>query len=146
MTLPKEKIALWSPCLIALCYIYYCFQPIDGMIGHDYAHALPRIYLGYFHFWQNFLDIPHYSASLCGGIPRFADPQNAYYSMYQWLSFFLDPLKATHLTIIFFYFLGYLGTKKLCQAILKCSERSAHFGALIFVFNGFMFGHLWSDI
>ena len=114
----KENVLFFAPFFTALFVIYYYLQPIEGLIGHDFRHQLPRLFIGAFHFWQNGLAVPHYTPSLCGGIPLFADPQSMYYSLPQLLTLFLDPLRAIHLSNLCFYLVGY---------ILGCSNYYACF-------------------
>ena len=77
-----RKIGYFSPLALVLFLLFGALQPVAGLIGHDYYHQLARFYIGAFHFWQNGLAVPH-SAALCGGLPFFADPQSAYYSLPQ---------------------------------------------------------------
>lgn len=116
--------------------------PFGGLMGHDFYHYFARIYLGSVHFWQNGLAVPHYTPSLCGGLPVFADPQSMYYSVPQWLSFAVDPLVAVLLTYALFYGLGYWGFYRLSRDVLHASEELSHLGALAFLLNGFSFEHL----
>lgn len=99
--------------------------------------------LGSLHFWQNGFAVPHYSASLCGGIPIFADPQSSYYSLPQFLAFWWDPLYAIRVSILAFYAMGYFLTYLWLARALKYPSDVSHFGALLFVLNGFIFAHLF---
>jgi len=129
--------------LLALSIVMWCLMPLKGKyLGHDYYHYVTRILIGSIFFWQNGLKIPHYTPSLCGGTPFFADPQSMYFSLPQWLSFLIEPLYATYLSIIIFYIIGYLGFYKLLRTKPGCGIYLSHFGALLFILNGFSFSHL----
>jgi len=138
----RKGLLLWLPFCWCLLFIYVQLQPIKGLIGHDYNHQFARFLIGAAHFSQNLLDVPHYTASLCAGIPFFADPQSAYYSLPQFFTFFLDPLLASTLTVLIFYVLGYWGTLKLLRDNFQYSETTVHLSALVFILNGFAFSHL----
>jgi len=139
----KRKVWLWLPFSWCLWFIFVQLQPFGGLIGHDYYHQFSRFLIGALHFWQNTFDVPHYTASLCGGIPFFADPQSSYYSLPQFLTFFVEPLLATQISILVCYVLGYLGMLRLVGRVFGYSDINQHLSALIFVLNGFAFSHLF---
>lgn len=130
------------PATIGLIGIIFMLQPIGGMIGHDYYHAIPRLFIGALHFWKNPLAVPHYTAHLCGGIPYFADPQSAYFSLPQFLSLFSDPFNASIFAILISYIVGYWGFQKLGEEF-KLRADIANLGWLFFLFNGFLFANLF---
>ncbi len=115
----------------------------NGVIGHDYYHQFVRFLIGAAHFSQNGFSVPNYTAALCGGIGVFADPQSAYYSLPQVLTFFMEPWLATKITLWIFYFLGYVGFYLLCRRWLNVPLWLGHIGALMFLTNGFSFSHLY---
>ena len=131
------------PGAFAIAFLLLIFQPIDGMIGHDYYHDFSRFYIGAVHFWRHGWAVPHFTPYLCGGIPFFADPQSSYYGLPQFLTFFVDPFRASLITIANFHALGYYGFWKLSREVLGFSEGVAQLGALAFLFNGFSFAHLF---
>lgn len=131
------------PFLFLLWLLGASLQPIEGQIGHDYYHALPRLIIGAAHFWQNGWSLPHYTPSLCGGLPFFADPQNSYFSLPQVFTLFLDPFLASRLTILLCYLVGYGSSVRLFATVLGYPRPIAHLGALLFCTNGFTFAHLW---
>lgn len=131
------------PFVAALALIFYRLQPTNGEMGHDYYHYFVRLYLGSIHFWQNGLATPHFTPSLCGGMPFFADPQSIYHSLQQVLAFFVPPLLATHATFLIFYLLGYWGMWRLCHEVFDMDIVVSHLGALLFSLNGFTFAHIY---
>jgi hypothetical protein len=124
------------------------FPNIHGKMGHDYALFLPKLLDGYFWFSTNGLfALPWFTPSFCGGIPLFPDPQSMYYSIPQFLSFFIDPLASVYITVILFALLGYTGFYLLLSRIFLTSPWMAVLGAGLFLFNGFyvhrmIIGHL----
>jgi hypothetical protein len=149
---PSPRIAPlkhWSPygyflpAAIGFLLLAVAFRPIEGLIGHDYYHDFSRFYLGALHFWQNGWAVPHYTPSLCGGIPFFADPQSSYYSFPQFFTFFLDPYIGSILTIFAFYAIAYGSCLLLFRNIFHFCIEVSHLGALMFLLNGFAFSHLF---
>jgi hypothetical protein len=122
---------------------WFAFGPIGGRLGQDYYREIPRMLAGSLHFWQNGFAVPHFSPSFCGGIPIFADPQSSYYSLPQFLAFALDPMVAIRISLLIFYALGYLFTFLWLRHALEYENEVSHFGALLFVLNGFVFAHLF---
>ena len=130
------------PGILGIGLVLWQLTPIAGLMGHDFYHYLARANLGALHFWQNGFAVPHYTASLCGGLPVFADPQSMYYSIPQWLTFFIDPLLAVLSTHLIFYCLGYWGFYRLLRDVLGAARELSHWGSLAFILNGFSFEHL----
>jgi hypothetical protein len=137
----KNTLFYLIPLGIVLVMVAMALSPIDGMVGHDYSHVIPRLHIGMLFFHQNGFKIPHYTPSLCGGEPFFADPQSYYYSLTQWLAFFVDAFLACQITWIFFYGLGYWGMYELLRKVFRTNVPVSHLGALMFVLNGFSFEH-----
>lgn len=136
-------MGLWLiPLCLALVTVMTALLPVDGWIGHDYYHAIPRLIVGADYFWKNGFSLPHYSAAFGGGLPFLADPQSYFFSLPQLLSFFVDPFVASLLSILVFYLLGYWGAFRLFSS-RGYSVTLAHFGALLFILNGFAFAHLF---
>lgn len=132
----------WFPFAAFLVVLSCALLPQGGYIGHDYTATLTRLLIGSNHFWQNGLAVPHYTASLCGGIPLFADPQSLYYSFLQFLSFFIEPWLAAQIGHLVLYIVGYWGMLKTARDRLALSHGAAHFCALLFVLNLFSYAHL----
>ena len=119
--------------------IYFDFFSFThSFIGHDYSYHLSRLLAGYIWWKKNtYFDLPYFTPYLCGGGFLYANPQSLYLSLTQFFIFFLSPLKALYLSIIFFAFLGYLGTYILLRKVYKISQYVAVLGALLFLFNSF---------
>lgn len=146
-----DKENLWSGtkwyhvviATFSLWLLWLKLEPSAGNVGHDYVYHLTRLTIGTFHFWQNGLAIPYFTASLCGGIPLFPDPQLIYYSLPQWLAFGMDPMLATQIAYAVFYVLGYLGAFVVGRRVLQLGAPAAHLAALIFLLNGFTFAQFY---
>lgn len=129
---------------LLLCYhgLYGGFFPnAQGSVGGDYSYFLPNLLDGYFWQHNNGLFTPQwFSPAFCGGVPAFFNPQNIYYSLPQWLTFFVNPLTAVYLTLLTFAALGFAGSYWLLRHGFATSCLVALFGATLFLFNGF-FSH-----
>lgn len=142
----KERAWHLSGFLIAMAVITYMlthFKTSAGNIGHDYYHQFVRLFIGALHFWQNGWSVPNYTPALCGGIGIFADPQSAYYSIPQFLTFFFEPWTSTIITLTVFYLFGYWGFYLLARRLLNLPIWLAHLSGLLFITNGFSFSHLY---
>jgi hypothetical protein len=117
-------------------------------MGHDYALFLPKLLDGYLWFSTNgIFAIPWFTPSFCGGIPLFPDPQSLYYSIPQFLSFFINPITSVYITVILFAVSGFLGFYLLLRRVFTTGPWLALFGGGLFLFNGFyihrmIIGHL----
>ncbi len=141
---PKSTTALplLFPSLLLIA-AWFVFGPIAGHLGQDYYREFPRMVSGALYFWQNGWAVPHYSATFCGGIPIFADPQSSYYSLPQFLAFWIDPLVAVRLSLVVFYAMGYFFMFLWLHRSLHYEKAVSHFGALLFILNGFIFANLF---
>lgn len=123
------------------------FSPEHG-VGHDYAGAMPQLLDGYYWFLNNgFTTPPWFTPAFCAGVPAFSDPQTAFYSPLQFFSFITDPLTASHLTLLLYASLGYVGMYLLCRRGLALPGSVSTFSALLWMLNGFVtyraiIGHL----
>lgn len=142
MPLSLQRVFIYILAVCGLALVMLDLLPQHGRIGHDYYHAIPRLILGAVHVWQNGFSIPHFTPSLCAGIPLAADPQSYFFSLPQWLTFFFDPYSASLFTIALFYAIGFVGAYRLCRNTLSLSAESSLVGAFLFLFNGFSFAHL----
>lgn len=150
--LRREPI-LFAVTLVGLLLTYHWifapfFPAANGGIGHDYAYFMPHLLDGYFWYLNNgVFSPPWFTAAFCGGVPAFANPQNLYYSLPQWLSFARDPLEAVYLTLLLFAAIGFAGFYLLLRRGFNTSAAMALLGASLFLFNGFfahrlLIGHL----
>jgi hypothetical protein len=135
-------LGTWMLLLLAYHLIFHRFFPgPDGTIGHDYSRALPKLLDGYFWALNNgIFSRQWFTPAFCGGVPAFANPQDFYYSLPQWLTQITDPLNAVYITLLVFASVGFFGTYLLLRVSFKLSLTTALLGAALFMFNGF-FSH-----
>ena len=115
------------------------FPTSQGTLGHDFGLAFSSMVDGYIWFAKNGLwEVPWFTPSFCGGQPYFADPQSGYYSVLQWLTFVMDPLTASYLTLLLFASAGFFGTYLLASRRFGLSLPWAILAAALYFFNGFL--------
>src|SRR4051794_31650939 len=100
--------------LIALAVYHFTFAKFfpnaNGNLGHDYSFAFPALLSGFYWFQSNGIwQVPWFTPAFCGGLPLFADPQSAYYSLLQVAALFMNPLTAAYSTTLLFAALGFWG-------------------------------------
>ncbi len=120
-------------------HIYLQFFPNNqGNLGHDYMGPLPFLLDGYFWYMKNgIFDVPWFTPSFCGGVPKFPNPQAGYYSIPQVLSFLFNPLVSVKITFLLFSAIGFSGFYILLRRLFVFARTTALLGAAIFLFNGF---------
>ena len=97
-------------------------------LAHDFTYFFPNILDGAFWFHKNGLfEVPWFTPSFGGGLPKFANPQGMYYSVPQFLSFVVNPMLALKITIVLFGTLGYIGFYKLLRSIFSSSVIGLYF-------------------
>lgn len=118
-----------------------------GMLGHDYSRVLPDLLDGYFWFRNNGLFEPFwFTPAFCGGQPALGDPAFTFYSVAQFLAFFVNPLTSIYATVLLFASAGFWGFYLLLRFCFDTSRQAAVLGGALFMFNGFfiyrmMIGH-----
>ncbi|MCX7090061.1 MAG: hypothetical protein NTU48_01225 [Legionellales bacterium] len=116
----SKRTLIYVPMLIGLYIVMSRLFPFGpNLIGHDYVPGVFLFLFGRDYFWKNGFAIPHYIASLCGGVPYFANPQSVYYSLPQLLTFFMDPFIAFKISIVSYYLIGYFSMLYLLRACLQ---------------------------
>ena len=134
--------------LVFFSYLFTSYFNSNGPIGSDYDVFASQLLDGYLWFKNNGLfAIPWFSPALCGGTPFFPNPQNIYYSVPQFLTFFFRPSVSIYLTVMLFAWLGWIGTYILMRRTFQVSRLSASLAATLFMFNLFylhrmLVGHL----
>ncbi len=140
--------------LIVLVFVAFYFRMnpffpnVHGALGHDYSLFLPSLLDGVYWFKTNGIsEVPWFTPSFGGGLPKFPNPQSMYYSVPQWICFLTDPLSSVRISIMLFGFLGFLGFYILLSKVFKTDSWVAILGSTLFLFNNFYFvrmliGHL----
>lgn len=144
----KVQILIFT--LLAIYYfIFESFFPNEqGKLGHDYLQFLPKLLDGVYWFRSNgIFSVPWFTPSFGGGIPNLPNPQSIYYSIPQFLSFFLNPLLSIKITFFLFGVIGFYGFYFLLKKIFSFSTIVSILGATLFLFNGFyshrmLIGHI----
>jgi len=143
--LPFATIAFTTFLVIAIFHWLFggFFPATNGNVGDDYSYILPQLIDGYFWSLNNgAFSIQWFTPGTCGGLPAFPNPQNIYYSVPQWLTFFVPPLSAVYLTILLFSGLGFVGTYLLLHKTFQLDRSVAILGGVLFALNGFYSDHL----
>lgn len=125
--------------LVAYWSIFGGFFPgPGGGMGHDYSYFLPNLLDGYVWYRVNGLwEVPWFTPSFGGGSLVFPNVQRAYYSVPQFLTFWVDPLTAIKTTVLLFAAIGGGGFYLLLRQAFRTTAWAAFFGAGVFLFNGF---------
>lgn len=143
-------LMLLSGVVLGLFYFRYAsFFPNDqGNLGHDYSLFMPDLLDGVYWYETNGpVEVPWFTPSFGGGLPKFPNPQSSYYSIPQFLSFFVNPLRSVELTVLIFGILGFAGFYGLLRRVFFTTSHTALWGGTLFLFNGFylsrmIVGHL----
>ena len=143
---PAACLVLCIGTLMAICLPYLPTR--GGTIGVDYGFWLPNLLAGdYWHWHAPAWSLPWFTPSECGGVPLHADPQGAYLSLPQFLSFVMPPLQAVRITGLAYAIAAFVGTQMLARHRFACSRPAALLAAALFTLNGFftarlLVGHL----
>lgn len=127
--------------VILACYAGYIlafFPNKHGLLGHDWQYVLPSFLDGYYSsITEGYFNIPWFTPAFCGGLPKFPNPQDLYFTLPQFLLFFLAPVDAARMTVLLFGAAGFAGAYFLLRFAFNCGQPAALFGATVFLFNGF---------
>lgn len=119
--------------------IYRPFFPLpSGTMGNDFTFILPNWLDGFIWFKNNGLSPPWFTPSFCAGQPVFPDPQSAYYSLPQFLYFFLGPFGAAYATVVLCAATIFWGSYLLMRQVFSAAPLIAAFVGAILMFNGFL--------
>src|SRR5579863_8439851 len=131
------------------CRSELAFLPnADGLWATDYSLHFPNLLVGIFWRLNNGLAAaPWFDPALCGGVPYHADPNVAFYSVPQFLAFWLPIGDAIRATFVIFATVGFFGAYGLMRRSFGASQSAAAACAALFLFNGFfaarmLAGHL----
>ncbi len=138
--------ALACLCLVCLglALVWAGYLPNrQGLLGEDYSMWLPNLLAGEFwHLNNGFWSVPWFNPAQCGGIPVQADPQGEYFSLAQFLTFFVPPMRAVQTTFFVFAAIGFLGCFILGRAHFALSRPAALLAATVFALNSFYAGRM----
>lgn len=148
-----KKPTLWSAPLILLnvlvlgLFLYQYAGASYPMVGHDFRLFASRLIDSHLHYKVNGLSIQWYTPSFGGGLPAYANPLQAQFSLPQFLLWFMDPWRATLAAAALYASIGFLAVFLLLRDALGYHWFSAVLGGALFCVNGFFIervvvGHL----
>jgi len=106
-----------------------------GDLGADYAYWLPNLLAGNFWYITNgWHGLPWFTPAQCGGIPLYANPQGAYLSLAQFLTFTLGPIRALQANFLIYAAAGCGGAYALAREF-RLSTASCLLAAVLFTLN-----------
>ena len=120
-------------------FLFFFFWGLNAqypVLGHDYFYFFPRMLEGKWHFLRQGLLPLRFAPHLCGGFPQYGNPQDLFYSLPQFLSFFLDLWTAAQLSIFIGMVLGYVGWVFFGKDVLRLTSPWSHVLALVCTANG----------
>ena len=126
--------------LVVAYYLFWAdfFPNQNGALGHDYRYVMMRLLAGHYWFETNGLwSIPYFTPAYCAGNVFFTGPQNAYFSLPQFLTFVLNPLAAVKWSIFVFSIIGFSGFYLLLKQVFKLSVAISFLGAGLFLLNDY---------
>ncbi len=112
------------------------------VLGHDYFDFFPKLIAGTWHFARQGLAPFRFSPHFCGGLPRYGNPQDLYYSLPQFLTFVMDPWAAAQLSMVTVLAAGYWGWYRVARDIIVLTAPWSHALALIINASGFYLMHM----
>ena len=149
----RVKILLVTAPLLLVLPLYHhlyiaLLQNAQHLMANDYSLFFSNMLAGYYWYLNNGLfSLPWFSPAQCGGVPFYPDPNVGYFSLPQFLVFWLSPLVAVKVTFWSFAVIGYIGAFVLLRRTFRASLSASVMAALLFMFNGFygsrmLVGHL----
>jgi hypothetical protein len=138
-----SAIAVLPAVLLGLAAVWLPYLPNEaGRLGEDYSMWLPNLLAGvYWHMQNGSFSVPWFNPAQCGGIPVQADPQGEFFSLTQFLSFVVPPLRAVQVAFFVFATVGYAGTFLLARRF-RLSVPAAVLAATLFALNSFYAGRM----
>ncbi len=144
----KRRFMEWGLPLVFIGLFLWGLNARYPFIGEDYFYVFPRLLEGKWHFLRQGFAPLRYAPHLCGGFPQYGNPQDHFYSLTQFFSFFFSLWTALQMSVVIILLIGYAGWVRFGQDVLKLSRAWSHVLALVCIANGFYFlhmlvGHLW---
>lgn len=132
-------LALMLVLLGAFAAIWFPFIPNgSGRVSVDFSFWLPNLLAGYYWYLHNGIaSVPWFTPAQCAGVPFNADPQGAWFSLPQFLTFVMPPLAAVKVSALVFAAAGFAGAWFLARRSFALSAGAAAFAAGLFMLNGF---------
>lgn len=106
--------------------------------AYDFDYFMHQWIVGTIWFNKNFLTVPWFTPTYCMSFPFYPNPQNLYYSISQVFFILFSPMTALRLYLIFLSTISFWGMWLFVRRILKCDYKISFFGAVLFMFNGYL--------
>jgi len=130
-------LAILGNLLVIGLFIFFYANKDYPLVGHDFRLFIPRLLDSHLHYKVAGLTIQWYTPSFGGGLPAYANPLQAQFSLPQLLTWFMDPWKAILFSSIIFAILGFLALYNFLNKSLDCSPLASILGGAVFILNGF---------
>jgi hypothetical protein len=130
-------LGLMIALLVAQVLIWFPFMPnAFGRVSVDFSYWLPNLLAGYYWYLHNgVFSLPWFSPAECAGVPFHADPQYAFLSLPQFLTFVMPPLDAVRGTFLVFSAAGFWGAWHLARRTFALGVPAALLAAGLFQLN-----------
>lgn len=112
------------------------------IIGGDYDYILHRLLVGNWHIFHQGLGPFYYSSYVCGGSITYGSPNDAFYSLMQFSSYFIDYWQAINLSVLVNLIIGYAGWFLVGCHVLRLKSKWSHLLSLLVLTNGFYLVHV----
>ena len=112
------------------------------IVGWDHKYFFTRLIDTHLHYRVNGFTIQWYTPSFGGGLPGYAHPLNAQFSIPQILALFIEPWSAVLTSYFVYVLIGYAGAYLFLRRSLNFGWMPATLGAVLFSANGFYLQHL----
>ena len=137
----NRKVLIIVLFLITLAvYHFFIIPDIQPSFLHayDFDYFMHQWIVGSIWFNKNFLAVPWFTPTYCMSFPFYPNPQNLYYSISQVFFILFSPMTALRLYLIFLSTISFWGMWLFVRRILKCDYKTSFFGAVLFMFNGYL--------
>jgi hypothetical protein len=120
--------------LLISAFVPYHINAVFPYVGGDYKYFLSRMVDTYLHYKINGLSVQWYTPSFGGGLPAYANPLSAQFSLPQLLTQVTNPWSALLISYFVYSIIGFLS--------LRMHWTASTLGAALFSANGFILEHL----
>lgn len=118
-------------------FLYQYAGAAYPLVGHDYRLFASRLVDTFLHYKVNGLTIQWYTPNFGAGLPAYANPLQAQFSIPQFALIFVDPWNAILLSSAIYALLGFMGIFFFLKDALGYKPISAVLGGVLFTLNGF---------
>jgi hypothetical protein len=141
-TLPVPLLVTLLTGLAIAWYVPYHVNSLYPIVGWDHKYFFSRLIDTTLHYYVNGLSIQWYTSSFGGGLPAYAHPLNAQFSLPQLLALVINPWTAVLVSYFVYALLGYIAAYIFLRRSLQLHWSASTLGAALFSANGFYLEHL----